>query len=131
MLLAGQLYSYAVVVTGTAHPATYPRAIIRAILCVNFFLLALFVIPTTHHLVDRGFVALRRANLEDTVGGSIQVWIPASTFIATGLFGLVSWKNRRAALPFSLIRSEGILLLAWWVALLGWGAYGFMLGMGG
>lgn len=111
-------------VTDTMHPAVYTRAIIRAILCANFFLLALFVIPT-HHWVDRGLSALRAVNLEGTVGGSIQVWIPASTLIVTGLFGLIFWKNRRAALPFSLIRSEGILLLAWWIS------YGFMLGMGG
>jgi hypothetical protein len=115
----------------TAHPTMWSRAIVRALLCANFLLFALFVIPTTHHWVDRGFLALRSVNMEDAVGRSIQVWILGSTIIATGLFGLVLWKNRRAELPISSIRSDGILLLAWWIALLGVCAYGFMLGMGG
>jgi len=33
--------------------------IVRALLCANFLLFALFVIPTTHRWVDRGFLALR------------------------------------------------------------------------
>ncbi len=61
----------------------------------------------------------------------MQVWIVASTIVATALFGLVFWKNRRPALPISLIRFEAILLLLWWLAVLGACAYGFMLGMAG
>jgi hypothetical protein len=69
--------------------------------------------------------------LEDFVGHSMQVWIVASTIIATALFGLMLWNNRRAVLPIRSIRLDGILLLTWWIALLGVCAYGFMLGMGG
>jgi hypothetical protein len=69
--------------------------------------------------------------MEDSVGRSIQVWILGSTIIATGLFGLVLWKNRRTELPIRSIRSNAILLLTWWIALLGVCAYAFMLGMGG
>jgi predicted membrane protein len=61
----------------------------------------------------------------------MQVWIVASTILATVLFGLVVWKNRRAASPIRSIRLDGILLLTWWIALLGVCAYGSMLGMGG
>ena len=129
--LAGQLYLFAVKAVYTAHPAACSRAIVRAILSANFFLFVLFMIPTTHHWVDRGFLALRSVHLEDAVGRSIQVWILGSTIIATGLFGVVLWKNRGAELPISSIRSDGILLLAWWIVLLGVCAYGFMLGMGG
>jgi hypothetical protein len=41
----------------------------------------------------------------------MQVWIAASTIIATVLFGLIFRKNRRAAMP----NFGGILLLAWWI----------------
>jgi hypothetical protein len=114
--------------------AAYPtpsRAIVRTILYANFFLFALFVIPTTHHWVDRGFLVLKAIHLEDAVGRSMQLWIVASTIIATVLFGLGIRKNRRAEGPTRSMRFDGILLLAWWVALLGVCAYGFMLGMGG
>ena len=107
------------------------RAIVRAILSANFFLFALFVIPTTHHFVDRGFLAMRSLHLEDAVGRSMQVWIVVSTILATALYGLVVWKNRRAAAPIRSTRFDGILLLAWWIVLLGVCAFGFMLGMGG
>lgn len=114
-----------------ASPAMCSRAIVRAILCANFFLFALFVIPTTHHWVDSGFLAMRSVHLEDAVGRSMQVWIVVSTILATVLYGLVVWKNRRATSPIRSTRFDGILLLVWWIALLGVCAYGFMLGMGG
>ena len=116
----------------TAHPAMRSRAIVRAILYANFFLFALFVIPITHHWVDRGFLALRSINnMEDVAGRLLQVWIVASTISATVLFGFVVWTNRTATPPIRAVRLEGILLLAWWFTLLGACAYGFMLGMGG
>ncbi len=114
-----------------ASPAMCSRTIVRAILYANFFLFGLFMIPTTHRWVDRGFLAMRSAHLEDAVGRSMQVWIVVSTMLATVLYGLVVWKNRRAASPIRPTRFDGILLLAWWVALLGVCGYGFMLGMGG
>jgi hypothetical protein len=112
-------------------PGTCARAVIRAILYANFFLFALFVIPTMHHWVDRGFLAMRSIHFEDAVGRSMQVWIVASTILATVLFALFVWKNRGAASPIRSIRFDGILLLTWWIALLGMCAYGYMLGMGG
>src|SRR5580693_67095 len=84
-------------VMNTASPAVCSRAIVRAILYVNFLLLALFVIPTTHRWVDRVFLATRSVHLEDAVGRSMQVWVVASTILATALFSPVVWKNRRAA----------------------------------
>ena len=72
---------------------TYSRNIVRAILYANLFLFALFVIPTTHQWVDRGFLALRSINMEDVVGRSLQGWLVASTIIASALFGLIAWKN--------------------------------------
>jgi|SRR5579859_634100 len=114
-----------------ASPAMCSRAIVRAVLYANFFLFALFVIPTTHHWVDRGFLAMRSLHLEDAVGRSLQVWIVVSTILATVLYGRAVWKNRRAAAPICSTRFDGILLLGWWIALLGVCAYGFMLGTGG
>jgi len=107
------------------------RTIVRAILYADFFFFALFIIPVTHHWVDQALLALRSVNLEEVVGRSMQVWIVASTIIATVLFVLMLWKNRRAALPITAVRFEGILLLTWWLTLLGLFAYGFMLGMSG
>jgi hypothetical protein len=109
----------------------HPRVFVRAILYANFFLFALFVMPITHHWIDHGFLALKSINLEEVVGRSMQVWIVASTIIATVLFGVMLWKYRRSALPITAVRFEGILLLTWWLTLLGFLAYGFMLGMGG
>jgi len=114
-----------------AHRSMCSRSIIRASLYANFFLFALFVVPITHHWVDQGFLALRAINLEDAVGRSMQGWIVASTIVATALFGRMVRKNRRATLPVTSLRSEGMLLLAWWLMLLGACAYGFMLGLGG
>ena len=115
----------------TEHPMTYSRNIVRAILYANLFLFALFVIPTTHHWVDRAFFALRSINMEDVVGRSLQGWLVASTVIATALFGLIAWKNGRATMPVRSFKLEGILLLGWWIVVLGACAYGFMVGMGG
>jgi len=114
-----------------AHPSTCYRAVVRAVVYANFFLFALFVIPITHQWVDHVFLALRRINLEKVIGRSMQVWIVASTIIATVLFGLMLRKNRRAAMSITPVRFEGILLLLWWLTLLGTCAYGFMLGLGG
>ena len=117
----------------TAHSTMCSRAFLRAILCANFLLSLLFVVPITHNWVDQAFLALRSKSieLEDFVGHSLQVWIVASTIIATVLFGLMLWNNRRATPPVRSIRFDGFLLLTWWLTLLGACAYGFMLGMGG
>jgi len=69
--------------------------------------------------------------MEDVVGRSLQVWLVASTIIATELFGLVGWKSRRATLPAGSLKLEGILLLSWWIIVVGACVYGFALGMGG
>jgi hypothetical protein len=113
------------------HSGLCPRATVRAILYVNFFLFALLVIPATHHWVDRGFFALRSANLEEVFGGLMQVWIVASTLVATMSFALLFWKNRRAGSTVSSIRFDAMLLLTWWILLVGVSAYSFVLGTGG
>jgi hypothetical protein len=69
--------------------------------------------------------------MEDVVGLSLQTWLVASTIIATLLFGLIAWKSRRAGIPVKSFKPEGILLLCWWIVVLGACAYGFMMGMGG
>jgi len=115
----------------TVHPAMCSRSILRAILYANFFLFALFVIPITNHWVDQGFIALRSIHMEDVVGRSLQVWLVASTIASTALFGLIGWKNRRATLPATSLKFEGILLLSWWIIVMGACVYGFALGMGG
>jgi hypothetical protein len=115
----------------TEHAAICLRTIVRAILYANLFLFALFVIPTTHHWVDRGFFSLRSTNVEDLVGRSLQAWLLGSTIVVTGLFGLIAWKNRRATMPPRSLKLEGILLLSGWIIVVGACAFAFMLGMGG
>jgi hypothetical protein len=84
--------------------------------------------PGSSHELD---LKLRRLGIENIIGRGMQFWFVASTIIATALFGFVLWKNRREALPITSVRFEGIMLLSWWLALLGICAYFFMLGMGG
>jgi hypothetical protein len=69
--------------------------------------------------------------MEDLVGRSLQVWLLGSTVMATALFALIAWKNRMATMPARSVKVEGILLLSWWIIVVGACAYGFMLGMGG
>jgi len=68
--------------------------------------------------------------MEDVVGRSLQVWLVASTIISTALFGLIGWKNRRATPPAKSLKFEGILLLSWWIIVIGACVYGFALGTG-
>ncbi len=110
------------------------RKAIRLISLLNLVLFGLFVVPVAHRWVDRGFLSLRAIHLEDAVGWSLQVWIFGSTALATVLFGRAVWKKRRTVFvgaPSAPLKAEGMLLAAWWIALLGLCVYGFMLGMGG
>ena len=113
------------------HFAICSRSVVRAILYANFFLFALFVMPATNHWLNQGFVALRSINMEDVAGRSLQVWLVASTIVATALFGLIGWKSRRALMPATSLKFDGILLISWWIIVIGACIYGFALGMGG
>jgi hypothetical protein len=110
------------------------RKAIRLIMLVDYLIFGLFVIPPAHRWIDRGFLALKSISLEDPVGWSLQGWLLGSTVVATALFGRMAWKKWRAVsagMVAAPLRFEGILLLAWWLVVLGACAYGFMLGMGG
>jgi hypothetical protein len=110
------------------------RGAMRIILLINFTLLGLFVIPPAHRWVDRLFLAMRAIHSEQLAGRSLQIWILGSTVLATALFGWMVWKQRKAmfaGISSPQLSFEGILLLPWWVVLLGICAYGFALGMGG
>ena len=107
---------------------------IRTIAFINFLLVGLFVVPITHRLVDRFLRALQRIKLENLIGRSLQVWIVGSTFLATALFARNAIKSRWAADREGSSKSsrlDGVLLLAWWLTVMCFIAYGFMLGMGG
>ncbi len=108
------------------------RRAMRLILLLNFVLFGLFVIPTAHRWIDRGFLAARAIHLEELAGRSLQVWILGSTALATTLFWRMVWKKRKAmsaGISSPELSLEGTLLLAWWLALLGACVYGFMLGV--
>jgi hypothetical protein len=113
----------------TEKPLSESRIAIRVILGINFTLLVLFVIPLTHHWADRGLGALRSYNLEKPVGRSLQVWLPGSTLLATCLLGFTLWRKRKV--PVSGLGIEVIMVVAWWLIVLGACVYAFMLGMGG
>ena len=104
--------------------------LVRVLLIANFAVMLALIGPGRSHELD---LVLRREGLEDLIGRSIQVWIVGSTVIATTLFLILAWKRTKMEPSDTLprIRFEGTLLVAWWVALLGVLAYGFMLGMGG
>lgn len=104
--------------------------LIRIVLITNFFVLLALIGPGMSHELD---LALRRAGVEDLIGRSLQVWIVGSTMFTTALFVSILWK-KKGTTPGALapkLKFEGALLLAWWIALVGLLAYGFMLGMGG
>jgi hypothetical protein len=110
------------------------RKAVRFITLFNFLVFILFVIASTHRLVDRGFLALRSVHFEEPVGYSLEIWLVGSTLAATALLARMIWQTRRAVsagLPSISLRPEKTLVAAWWLAALGAYAYGFMLGMGG
>ncbi|PYY12397.1 MAG: hypothetical protein DMG69_01310 [Acidobacteria bacterium] len=117
---------------GTANSHSIGRrdpTLLRVLIGINFAILLIMISPVG---TSREFYkATRNSAFADEVFRSIQVWVVASTLIATILFGRILWKLRRAALAIAAVRFEAILLLAWWLTLLLLGAYGFMLGMGG
>jgi hypothetical protein len=80
------------------------------------------------------FLAARAIHLEELVGRSLQIWILGSTALATALFSWMVWQKRKAMsarISSPELSFEGILLLAWWLALSGLCVYGYALGMGG
>ena len=110
------------------------RNAIRLITFFNFFVFALFVIPSAHRWIDRIFLALRSYHFERPVGLSLQIWLPLSTLVATILLARMMWQRRRsisAGLPSASLKLETTLVTAWWLAILGACAYAFMIGMGG
>jgi hypothetical protein len=110
------------------------RKAIRSITAFNFLVFALFVIPAAHRWVDRGFLALRSIHFEEPVGYSLEIWLVGSTLVATALLARMIWQKRRSTslgLPSLSLRLETTLVAAWWLAVLGACAYGFVLGLGG
>lgn len=104
--------------------------LIRIVLIANFVVLLAPIGPGMSHELD---LALRRTGIEDLIGRSLQAWIVGSTMFSTVLFASILRKEKRTP-PGALaptLKFEGALLLAWWIALVGFLAYGFMLGMGG
>jgi hypothetical protein len=103
----------------------------RLLVIINFALLSLLLGPGRSHEFD---LALRRAGIEDVIGRSFQIWIVSSTILSTTAFAFTAYRKVKTsasdtALPS--IRLDAVLLLAWWLAIIGFLAYGFMLGMGG
>lgn len=104
--------------------------LIKVIVILNFLILVAALGPGRSHQFD---LVLRRAAIEDLIGYSMMVWILGSTIFVSALFALMLWKKTRmpsGAVTVKL-KLEGFLVLLWWVTILGFMAYGFMLGMGG
>jgi hypothetical protein len=106
-----------------------PR-LLRVVLIANFLVLLALIGPGRSRELD---LALRRSGAEDLIGRSLQVSIVGSTMFTTALFAVILRKKKKT--PSGALRPklkiEGALLIAWWIALVGLFAYGFMLGMGG
>ena len=106
----------------------------RLVLISDFVCFGVFVIPAARRWADRMFLAARAIHLEELVGRSLQIWTLGSTALATALFSWMVWQKRKAmsaGISSPELGFEGILLLAWWLVLLGLCAYAFALGMGG
>jgi hypothetical protein len=131
---ASHLWGNEIMDAQAQHTFSGSRKAVRSITLFNLLVFVLFVIPPAHHLVDRGFLALRSVHFEEPVGYSLEIWLVVSTLVATGLLARMIWQRRRsvaAGLPSVPLRLETALVSAWWLAALGACAYGFMLGMGG
>lgn len=104
--------------------------LIRVLTIANFSVMLLLIGLGRSHELD---LALRRLGLEDVIGRSLQVWFVGATLLATTLFVGVLWKKSRLGPSDTQLRikTEAILLSAWWLTLLALLAFGYMLGMGG
>lgn len=106
------------------------RSFVRASLGINFFLALLFVVPAAHHFVD----AILR-DLETIGWGAsaalIPLWVVVSTLLATVLLICEAVEYRKRQDSMSPLAMDCSFLLAWWVTLVGFLAYGYGLGMGG
>src|SRR3954466_16420108 len=105
--------------TGTANSNLIrPRGacLLKILIAINFVILLVLISPvgTSHEL----YKAYRESALLQGVTTFIQIWVVASTIVATVLFGFMLWKAHRAGLSVRSLRFEGILLLAWWVTIL-------------
>jgi hypothetical protein len=118
----------------TKEPVSCVTKMIRFIVGINFILFVAFVVPFTHHRIDWGLRALKSMNMGNLVGRSLQIWLVASTLVATILFGIALWRRRRALVAgfaAEQLLLETILITSWWLLVLGACAYAYMLGMGG
>jgi hypothetical protein len=107
---------------------------IRVVASVNFFLVGLYVVPITNHLVDGALRALETVNLASVVGWSLQLWVVGSTLFATGIFVRDALKKSTSPTVEGTRKpwvSDGKLLLSWWMTLLAICFYAFMLGRSG
>ena len=105
-----------------------PR-LVRTLLIVNFSLFILAIGPGTSHQLD---LDLRRLGIAELIGRSVQVWAVGSTLVATIMFPLIVWKKRKVAPPaFAGLEVEGMLLVLWWMTLIGLCVYGYAIGHGG
>jgi hypothetical protein len=76
---------------------------------------------------------LRNAGLDSAAAFSLQLWIATSTLFATVLFTRRIFKKSPGSglsdqVPQAVL-VDGLLLLAWWITLIGMFMYAFMLGM--
>jgi hypothetical protein len=108
------------------------RNAIRIVLLINFLLLVAWFGPLNNQKV---YQALRDWGVLDAEVLAEQIWIVFSTLFATGFF---FWRlvGRQKTSPTATTVGhspvvDGVLLFAWWIALLGICAYAFMLGMAG
>jgi hypothetical protein len=109
-----------------------PSKALRLILLINFLLVAAWLGPLGS---ERLYRALRSAGLAGTEVLLEQIWIIASTLVATALFirELIGRSRRRAGgeRASRSLAIDGVLLFAWWATLIGICGYAFMLGMAG
>lgn len=105
-------------------------AIVRILITINFVLLLLLISPIGRsrdlyrHMRGAGFGFLATTGL--------PLWFALTTLIATALHFWRKVKQEDGVKqPLPKRTLDGVLLLAWWIALLVTCLYAFMMGMGG
>ena len=106
------------------------QKIIRAILSINFLFALFFVVPVAHHFIDSILRGLESVGW-GVAGVLMPLWVVASTLVATVLLIWETVRHRKRGRSVSPLAVDGTLLVAWWVTLLGFMAYGYALGLGG
>ncbi len=104
----------------------------RVVILVNLLLVLVLFGPITHGVAERAF---RTLGSYPILPWTPDLWVVASTFLASVLFAYELFKMSRSAAGSESTKArvvvDGVLLGAWWLVLVAICVYAFALGHGG